>query len=135
MTEARDHFALLFEMIPDAVLITRMADGICRSVNQGFEVLSGYGREEILDRSIVALHAYGDVGDRDRIVATLRARGSVDGVEIPFRRKDGRLFIGSVSARVVQLRGEPHVISVTRDVSDRKRSDEELSATRPRSAS
>ncbi len=126
LREARDHFELLFETSPDAVLITRAGDGFCRNVNEGFEGLSGYRRDEILGRSTVDLGLYAEPASRDGIVAELRARGSVNNAEVEFRRKDGSRFVGSMSARIIPLGGVPHVMSVTRDVTERKRAEEEL---------
>lgn len=124
--EARDHFELLFETSPDAVLITRAGDGYCRNVNQGFEVLSGYRREEILGRSTTDLDLYVEPAAREKVVAALQEKGGVSSVELEFRRKDGSRFVGSLSGRIVLLGGVPHVISVTRDVTERRRAEDEL---------
>lgn len=126
MAEARDQFRLLFETSPDAALITRAADGVCRNVNEGFERLSGYGREEVLGRSTRDLDLYVDPDAREKVVAVLREKGEVTSAEIVFRKKDGSLLFGSMSARIILLGEEPHVISVTRDVTERKLVEEDL---------
>lgn len=53
--EGRNRLELLFETSPDAVLITRPEDGLCRSVNAGFEELTGWSREEVLGTTAVRL--------------------------------------------------------------------------------
>ncbi|MCL4810657.1 MAG: PAS domain S-box protein, partial [Thermoanaerobaculia bacterium] len=120
LREARDHFELLFEMGPDAVLITRLEDGVCRSVNSGFEELTGYRRGEILGSTTRDLPLYADASAREKLVDELRRTGGVTNVELVGLRKDGREFIGSLSGRVLDLDGEPHVLSVTRDVTERR---------------
>lgn len=127
LREARDHFMLLFETSPDAVLITRAADGFCRNVNEGFEAISGYRREEILGRCTLDLGLYAEPASRERVVAALREKGQVNNAEVEFRRKDGSRFVGSMSVRIIPLGGVPHVMSVTRDVTERKRAEDELS--------
>lgn len=124
--EARDHFELLFETSPDAVLITRLDDGACRNVNEGFETLAGYRREEILGRSALDLDLYVEPTAREKVVAALREKGQASNFETVFRRKDGSHFVGSMSARIIPLGGVPHVMSVTRDVTERKRAEDEL---------
>ncbi len=52
--------------------------------------------------------------------------GSCDDREYRFQRKDGGQFSGLVSARVVTIRNEPHVVSVIRDITARKEADENL---------
>ena len=126
MMEARDHFQLLFQASPDAILITREEDGVCRGANHGFESLSGYGREEIVGRSAADLGLYEVPADREETVASLRKKGAVDSLAIRFRRKDGSGFVGSLSARLLPLDGVPHILSVTRDVTEERRAEEEL---------
>ncbi len=124
MVEARDHFELLFHTSPEAVLITRVEDGVCLDVNQGFEALSGYSRSEALGHAMTDLDIYRSPADRQGIVEALKEKGSVSSVQVPFRRKDGTTFVGSLSARVFSLRGVPHVMSVTRDVTEQRRAEE-----------
>ncbi len=125
-TEARDHFELLFNASPEAVLITRVEDGVCREVNLGFEALSGFARGEILGRTPMDIDLYSDPADRQKIVALLSERGAADSVLVPFRRKDGTRFLGSLSARVIPLQGVPHILSVTRDMTEQRRAEEAL---------
>ena len=126
MEEARDHFELLFHAIPEAVLITRLEDGVCRDANRGFEELTGYTRAEALGRSTTDLALYRNPDDRQKIVETLKGSGSSNAIPVPFGRKDGTSFLASMSARVFSLRGVPHVLSVTRDVTEQRRAEEEL---------
>lgn len=126
LREARDRFELLFETGPDAVLITRLEDGACRNVNSGFEELTGYRRGEVLGSTVGSLRLYADASARDRLVEELRRSGGVKNVELVGLRKDGREFVGSLSARVLDLDGEPHVLSVTRDVTERRAAEEAL---------
>jgi len=124
--EARDRFELLFETIPDAVLITRLSDGLCRSASTGFTELTGWAREEVLGTTMADLRLYADPEARRGFVEALRASGGVRSVELEGRRRDGSTFAASVAARVLDLGGEPHVLSVTRDVTERKAAEEAL---------
>ena len=126
MREARDHFELLFNASPEAVLITRVEDGVCREVNLGFETLSGFGREEILGHTPMDIDIFWDPADRQKVVSALRERGTADSLLIPFRRKDGTRFVGSVSARILPLGDVPHILSVTRDMTEQQRAEEAL---------
>lgn len=126
MTEARDRFRLLFEASPDAVLISRAEDGLCKGANHGFEALSGHRPDEIAGRTAVDLGIFEDPADRERVVEALRRDGTADSLSVRFRRKDGSVFIGSLSARLLPLDGVPHILSVTRDVTDQRRAEEEL---------
>jgi PAS domain S-box-containing protein len=126
MKEAKDRFELLFHTSPDAVLITRAEDELCREANEGFLALSGFTRSEVVGHSSLDLHVYCDPGGRQKVVDELGQKGFCENVELPFRRKDGSRMAGLMSARLFSLGGVPHVMSVTRDISERRRAEEVL---------
>jgi len=49
----------------------------------------------------------------------------VENLEAKFRRKDGVLRVGLMSARIIELEGEQCILSITRDITEYKRIDEE----------
>ena len=52
--------------------------------------------------------------------------GSVTDFEFDFVRRDGRAGTGLNSAEIIDLKGEPHVLSITIDITDRKKAEEAL---------
>jgi PAS domain S-box-containing protein len=129
LKDASDRFELLFHTSPEAVLIARVDDGLCREVNEGFLALSDFERAEIVGHPCQELAEYCDPADRDRLLVDLRDKGSCDNLELGFFRKDGSPFTGITSARVFSFEGAPHVITVTRDITGRKRAEEALRRT------
>jgi len=120
MKEAKEEMELVFNTIPDAVAISRLSDGLIVNVNDGFEALSGLRREECVGRTTLAVHAWKNPTDRETVVRQLREQGSCSSYEAVFQRKDGSELSGSMSATVFTLQDMPHVISVIRDVTERK---------------
>lgn len=119
-------FAAAFASSSDAINITRLEDGIFVEVNEGFTRLTGFTAEETVGRSSLELEVWADPADRDRMIGELLEEGCVSELETCFRSKDGGIRVGSFSARIIQLGGRPHVLSVTRDITDRKRAEEAL---------
>ncbi|HUX37793.1 MAG TPA: diguanylate cyclase, partial [Rectinemataceae bacterium] len=126
-TEARERLEFVFNISPGAVAITRMDDGRVVDMNEAFSVLTGYAREEILGRSVLDLRIWAKDEDRERFLQELRAKGSCLNREFVFGKKDGSSLIGIISARLFTLDGQPHILSVTTDISERKRSEGEIS--------
>jgi len=124
---SQDLFAKAFATSPDAINITRLADGVYLAVNEGFTRITGYTAEDILGRSSVAQAAplWVDPADRQRLLDRLREHGEVASQEAQFRLKDGSLITGLISARVLLIEGEPTVISITRDISALRRVERE----------
>jgi len=123
--EAREHFELIFNTSPDAVLITRLHDDCFVDINDGFTALTGIIREEIIGKSGSAVDVWHDPADRQKLAAILAEKGYYENAEVVFRRKDGSKFTGLVSARIITLNGVTHAISIARDITDRKLAEEE----------
>jgi two-component system, cell cycle sensor histidine kinase and response regulator CckA len=125
---SEEKFSKTFRLSPDSININRLKDGVYLDINQGFTAITGYTAEEVIGRSSLP----GDVStwvhaeDRDRLVAALESRGEVTGLEAQFRRKDGSVLTGMMSARLIELRGERCVLSITRDITERKQAEEAL---------
>ncbi|WP_310600554.1 PAS domain S-box protein [Desulfobulbus sp.] len=126
LRESREKFALAFDQSPDAVNINRLEDGMYVEINRGFTDLTGFTREDVAGMTSLALNIWHDPADRQLMVTAMRTRGSCDNLEAVFRRKDGTLGTGLLSARPLVLNGEPHIISITRDISQRKQADADL---------
>jgi len=124
-SESKDRFKLLFNTSPDAAVISRLTDGIVASVNDGFTSMLGYTRDEAMGSSTLDL-LWDDPAGRAELVARLRETASVDDFEAVFKRKDGSRFVGMVSSKSFEFEGEAHVISVIRDITERKTLENEL---------
>ncbi len=120
LRESEETFRLTFDSSPDAVNINRLEDGLFVDVNEGFIRMSGYAREEIIGRTSLEMNIWHDPADRDNAVRELLENGYFENFESRFRKKDGGLITALMSARVISLKGVPHIISITRDITERK---------------
>ena len=118
---SEEKFEKAFQVSPDAVTITRASDGAFLEVNEGFTRLTGYTPQETLARTTGQLDLFADPEDRDRALRTIDEKGSVRDAEIWFRRKDGSLFLGSLSASSLMLGTDRHVLATTRDITEERR--------------
>jgi PAS domain S-box-containing protein len=114
LRESEERFRLAFKTSPDAIAINRVADGTYVAANDGFARLLGWTEAEIVGRTSVELGIWGEAGARERMIAELTLTGSAR-IESRFRRRDGSVGIGLMSATLLRLDGVPHVLSVTRD--------------------
>ena len=126
LRESQEKFALAFSASPDAVNINRLADGLFVEINKGFTDLTGFTREDVAGKTSIDLDIWHNPADRQRMVEAFQTRGSCDNLEAVFRRKDGSLGIGLLSARPLLLNNEPHLISITRDITQRKQAEVDL---------
>jgi|GEM_PF-2943366 two-component system, cell cycle sensor histidine kinase and response regulator CckA len=122
--EAR--FRAAFETSPDAVQIVRKNDGVYVDVNEGFTEMTGYSREDVLNKSSHEISIWNDPEDLERFTETLAKQGFVRNMEAKFRLKEQRARIGLISAGIMMWSNEPHILSVTRDIDDLRKAEEEV---------
>ena len=125
-------FRATFETSPDSININRVSDGVYFDVNDSFLQIMGYKKEEVLGRSSKDLSIWADSADRARLVAELDEHGFVENMEAVFNCKDGSPRHGLMSARLFDIDGVPCILSITRDITERKRSQEALAMSEAR---
>jgi PAS domain S-box-containing protein len=125
---SEDKFSKAFHLNPDAININRFTDGVYLEVNEGFTHIMGYTKEDVIGRSSLP----GDLGiwvhaeDRTRLLQGILEHGEVANLEAEFRKKDGTTTIGLMSARIIEIKGERCIISITRDMGSWKNTQREL---------
>ncbi len=123
---SEEKFSKAFHTSPDAININRLSDGVYLEVNAGFTALTGYTAADVIGRSSLEIGIWVNADDRARLVAGLRQNGYMQDLEALFRRKNGDVGTGLMSARIIDINGEPCILSITRDITERKRMEEEL---------
>lgn len=122
-------FSTAFHTSPDSVNINRLTDGLYLDINQGFTDITGYTREDVLGRTSLEIDIWANPEDRARLVRGLQAQGVVKDLEATFRMKDGQERVGLMSARIIEINGQQCILSVTRDISQRKQTEQALRNT------
>jgi PAS domain S-box-containing protein len=125
LRQSEERFRLTFHTSPDSININRLEDGLYVDINEGFTRLTGYTREEVIGRTSLGINIWQDPRDREELVRGLKQQGYYNDLEAKFRRKDGSVGIGQMSARVILLAGVPHIISVTKDITATRQAEEE----------
>jgi PAS domain S-box-containing protein len=119
----------LFEASPDALLLTDL-DGRIIQTNHRVEAAFGYKREELLGQSIdsfvpVKLHDLHQI-HREDYHASPSTRPMGEGLELRARRKDLSEFPVEIALSPVRSGGETQVLVVVRDITERRRAEEDL---------
>ncbi len=120
-----ERFREAFRACPAAMIVSRVSDGQVVEVNEGCLRVFGYEPEEILGRTSGELGLWSDPEDRAYAVSQLRRHGEVT-MEVEYFKKSSRKGIGVVSAHAIEIDGEPHLFSITRDVTKARQRQEEL---------
>jgi len=126
MSESREELQQIFNTSPDAAVISRLSDGLILDVNKGYTALSGYSREEIIGKSTLEIDTWKDLSDRNRVVEQLKEQGHCENYEAVFRLRNGEEITGLLSAKIINLQGVPYIISISHDISERKKAEKAI---------
>lgn len=118
-------FRLAFQTIPDSVAITKLENGVFVDVNPSFSEVLGYPKDDVIGRSSLNLPLWVDPHAREEMVQDLARKGFVRNLEAQFCTKEGTLITGLFSGSSFNVDGEPHILSMIKDVTDIKRAEEE----------
>ncbi len=126
LRESEEKFSRAFYTIPEAISITRLSDGTFVEVNDTFTRLSGFPREKLIGRSAKKLELWADKGKREELIYLIKKRGHVENEEVQLLTKSGEVRTTLLSADIINISGEPCLLVISTDISERKRAEEKL---------
>ncbi len=121
--ESEARFSTIFKTSPIGISITSLKNGQIIEVNPAFLQMFGFTEEEVLGHTMQELNAW---RRGDSLVKALITGGQLRNLETHFHRKTGETGILLISADIIELGGEPHMVAVMQDITERKKTEEEI---------
>ncbi|HUY29278.1 MAG TPA: PAS domain S-box protein [Candidatus Binataceae bacterium] len=119
LLESRDAFRKIIESSPDPITINRLSDGRYIQVGRKLAVAE-YSRDEALGKTPRELNVWSEKREFKHFMEILRSKGRVRNLEVSFRTKSGEVAPCLISAVIVELNGDPCIVSFVRDVTNLK---------------
>jgi len=123
--ESEIKYKAAFYTSPDSVNINKLS-GEYVDVNEGFTRLTGYTKEEVFGNLSTDINIWAFPEDREKLILELKKNGIVENLESVFKTKNGKLIPALMSAKIISLNGQKHILSVTREISERKKFEKKL---------
>ncbi|MFV0436474.1 MAG: PAS domain S-box protein [Desulfopila sp.] len=122
--EERLRYELLSEHSRDIILFVEVENGRLAEANGAACTAYGYSREELLTMTIHDLRASNGQG----LIRIQMERAEQQGIlfETCHQRRDGTIFPVEVNSQGTEIGGKRMLLSVIRDISERKEAEEEL---------
>ncbi len=124
--ESNRRFVTLFRVSPIGIVLSRSEDGRILEANDAFLELMGFRREEVVGRTSTELDMFGDPLQRQQVIESLRASGSVRDYQIRIRHRSGRETVASLSCNLIEMREGPCLLTTLQDIGERSRAEEAL---------
>ncbi len=117
---SEEKFSKAFRSSPTYITISTLQDGRYIDANDAFLKASGYSRKELIGHRAVDLGVWEDSGDRVKLIKQLQEQGAVYNMETRMRIKSGETIDVLYSAEQIEIGGEPCLLAVKLDISERK---------------
>jgi PAS domain S-box-containing protein len=124
LKECERKFLNAFQASPLALTLTSAIDHRYIEVNDTFERISGWSRGEVIGRTPFDIDIWVDPSERTAFVGRLLAGGTVRHLEVRARLKNHELWTGSGSAALIEINGEPCVLSLIAGIANLKEAEE-----------
>jgi PAS domain S-box-containing protein len=118
LVEAKDRYQTLFDSASDAIFIHN-PEGRFLEVNDAVCKMLGYTRNELLKLNLKDIDLEKQAGQNPGLLTELFAQGHLK-MESEHKTKDGRLVPVEIHARSVEYEDKMAVMSVVRDITERK---------------
>ncbi|MEW6208561.1 MAG: PAS domain S-box protein [Acidobacteriota bacterium] len=120
---SEERFSKTFHAAPDAIVISRQSDGQILEVNDSWEKLFQYSREEWVGRTSTMLNLLVNPEDRENVLSQLNQQGFIRDFELDIRRKSGEVRHVRLIGESIDIDGVPCLLTFVRDVTENKRAE------------
>ncbi len=127
LRESEEKFAKAFLESPVSMAIRELEQGRYLDVNNACLAMMGYAREEVIGHTPLEI-GWMEEADRAANLPAFTATAAMRDRELRLRRRDGSFVLCLYNTHIVQIGGRPCVLSMSLDITEHKRSEEERQA-------
>lgn len=122
-------FQKLFQLIPSSLVLTDWENRRIIDINERFLEMVKLDRSDVIGKTTPEIKVWDNAANfRNEVYEALSKHGEVKNLESIFTASDGTEIPILYSARITDLDGKKHVISLSTDITEKKKADEERKA-------
>jgi PAS domain S-box-containing protein len=121
-----ERFAKAFNAAPNALVISRLADGQIEMINDSFERLFGFTRAEVIGMTSLQLNMFADPDAREEIVQQLRSDHFLRGYRTDVRIRSGEIRHVELSVEMLSVGSDDYILTIIVDTTERSRAEQIL---------
>ncbi|MDO9401751.1 MAG: PAS domain S-box protein [Polaromonas sp.] len=124
--ESAELFSKAFDFSPINMALTRVSDGKFLATNATKDSVQGFTAAELIGRTSLEAGVWRNEKERMQFIDELFAQGRVISRDSQVRHKNGAMIDCRMWAVIVQIAGEPCVLSSTLNITEQKRREAQL---------
>ena len=114
----------LFDLSPDGVIVADINGTIVQANPRAAEILEFDSPQELIGSNVIELYVHPE--GRAAVLAQISQNPRLDGWRGEFRTRRGKTIVTVSSSRLIDYEGQPCLLSVFRDVTERARLQQEM---------
>ena len=129
LRESEERFSKAFRANPVLTTISRLSDKKFIEANDAFVRWSGLSHDRFVGQDSGELGMWLNPDERAKFLGDLQRNGSVSEVEVKLRSQQGCVHTMQLSADIIEINREPHILVFALDITQRKQAEAELVRT------
>ena len=126
LKESEEKFSRIFDLSPDAILLTSLNDSKIINTNESFLKIYGYNKSEAIGQTIIGLNLWNDEDVRKKFLEGLKKFNRIKNFEATFRTKNGSLETVLISSDIIEIHNKKYALNIIRNITELKKASEAL---------
>jgi len=127
--ESEVRYKTVFMTSPDSISLARLPEGLYLDINDRFCSTFGWNRDEVIGKTGSDIALWKNPARRVEFIQLVTEQGGCENFETEFFDKSGKVVTCLLSVKLITIQGQSCLLSVMRDVTERKRIDNALAAS------
>jgi PAS domain S-box-containing protein len=116
--ESEGRFEAVYNASPSAISISEIETGKLFEINEAYEKLLGYSKEEAIGKSSYELGLWMSENDRKIITDNILNKGFYNNTETRLKTKNNSIITCLISGRIVYIKNRKLMIAILHDITD-----------------
>jgi len=126
LAASEDRFHKVFDASPSMIAISTVETGHHYAVNHAWLKIMGYPKEDVIGKTAREIGTWPTMEDRERYISAYKEQGVLRDYEVKLKTQSGKIRTFLTSCVEIKYDGEPRLLMVFHDVTDRKNAEAAL---------
>ena len=118
LLQSEERFRAVYNASPSAISISEIETGKLIEINEAYEKLFGYDKDEVLGKSSYELGLWINSDDRKQLIDTILNNGIYSNLEVKFKTKYDSIIDCLLSGRIVLINNKKFMVTIVHDITD-----------------
>ena len=123
---SEEKFSKAFDNNAVMMTISTFEEGRFIDVNETFLDAIGLKRDQVIGRTSSELGFFPDIGLREQLKQLIRREGKASDIETTMINAKGKQFLCNFSAELIDIQGEPCLLVVMTDITEKRQAEEKI---------